>query len=478
MSSQENTMACPLCGYKTDMEHAILFHVDEFHPEESSPLVADPDLGVSGVGENYITEWESGNDEDAGLFVECSVEGCLKQVSLAELDHHNYLHTIEWNGEAASDSTVASAEDQEYRSPYSRPDDVARSSRRHYRERAQSPEDHDSAVDAWKKIFGLSQPKKLKDSPNSPIDARTSRKRLGKSELGKHAYENQMPGSLITMLKKGKYKSAEGIIPALARLLEQNPLTEYAYLCHPAVQHISKLRNEGSFCGYRNIQMLSSYIVGARVEGAEKLRNRIPSIFRIQDYIENAWDMDINASGRIETGGIKGTRKYIGTSEAQAMFVSLKIPCEAEAIKFHEQGSAEAALFAYVRQYFESAPLESSEKVRCTTLPPIYFQHRGHSLTIVGLERLVSGSLKLLVFDPMLLDSWGVARLAERLRRHGDAKGGKAKVRSPIHQSSDNALRLYRRGHSYLRKYHEFELLKLNVDSIPNNDDKRQVDPS
>lgn len=64
--------------------------------------------------------------------------------------------------------------------------------------------------------------------------------------------------------------------------------------------------------------MLSSYIVGAHVEGSEALDNRVPSIFRIQDYIENAWDMGINASGRVETGGIKGTRKYIGTPEVRS----------------------------------------------------------------------------------------------------------------------------------------------------------------
>ena len=60
--------------------------------------------------------------------------------------------------------------------------------------------------------------------------------------------------------------------------------------------------------------------------------------------IEQAWDMGFNSSGRIETGGIKGTRKYIGTPEvyftstptgyvtnvtsntkAQALFLSLGI---------------------------------------------------------------------------------------------------------------------------------------------------------
>lgn len=31
--------------------------------------------------------------------------------------------------------------------------------------------------------------------------------------------------------------------------------------------------------------------------------------------IEHAWDLGYNDSGREETGGIKGSRKYIGTPE-------------------------------------------------------------------------------------------------------------------------------------------------------------------
>jgi hypothetical protein len=73
--------------------------------------------------------------------------------------------------------------------------------------------------------------------------------------------------------------------------------------------------NAGGFCGYRNIQMMTSYIISSQSPGHEVFKGRIPSIFRIQDYIENAWDLGINAQGRIETGGIRGTRKYIGTPD-------------------------------------------------------------------------------------------------------------------------------------------------------------------
>ena len=50
-------------------------------------------------------------------------------------------------------------------------------------------------------------------------------------------------------LKKVKVRpnQASGILPVLAQLLEQDPYTEYTYLCHPAVRHVSKLRMEGKW---------------------------------------------------------------------------------------------------------------------------------------------------------------------------------------------------------------------------------------
>lgn len=38
-------------------------------------------------------------------------------------------------------------------------------------------------------------------------------------------------------------------------------------------------------------------------------------MLELQDMIERAWDMGFNSHGRIVTGGIRGTRKHIGTSE-------------------------------------------------------------------------------------------------------------------------------------------------------------------
>lgn len=61
--------------------------------------------------------------------------------------------------------------------------------------------------------------------------------------------------------------------------------------------------------------MLVSHLTATQKAGSEQFGTDFPSIFQIQDLIENAWDMGINPQGRVETGGIKGSRKYIGTPE-------------------------------------------------------------------------------------------------------------------------------------------------------------------
>lgn len=114
--------------------------------------------------------------------------------------------------------------------------------------------------------------------------------------------------------------SLPGISDVLRKLLAQNQDVETAYLCHSAVRYIGKINIKGkdegnNFCGYRNIQMLSSYIVATKPEFLKPFGDAIPTIWAMQDMIEEAWDHGFNESGRVETGGIKGTRKHIGTPE-------------------------------------------------------------------------------------------------------------------------------------------------------------------
>lgn len=109
-----------------------------------------------------------------------------------------------------------------------------------------------------------------------------------------------------------------GVIPILAQLSALDRTVKEAYYCHPSTLHVGKTPKEGSFCGYRNIQMLISYIQGAKAQGHEEFPGRLPGVLKLQELIERAWDKDINHIGRIQTGGIKDTRKYIGTPEVRS----------------------------------------------------------------------------------------------------------------------------------------------------------------
>lgn len=123
-------------------------------------------------------------------------------------------------------------------------------------------------------------------------------------------------------------------------------------------------------------------------------------------------------------------------------------------------------MFKAVESYFRQGAGNDTSKVSPTALPPIYFQHRGestsllryatsgdadscyigHSLTIVGFERSKEGQPNLLVFDPSFRDSSVVRGLVGRTVRQPESKVG-------------NMLDAYRRGNKYLCKYSEFEVL-------------------
>ena len=120
-------------------------------------------------------------------------------------------------------------------------------------------------------------------------------------------------GNIVSM--ESVANEIRGTMGVLAQLCEQDRTLSRAYLCHPDVRHVVKMSKEGGFCGYRNIQMMLSFVQDAQSQGYQRLQGKLPSILQLQDSIENAWDMGFNSTGRVETGGIKGTRKYIGTPE-------------------------------------------------------------------------------------------------------------------------------------------------------------------
>lgn len=120
----------------------------------------------------------------------------------------------------------------------------------------------------------------------------------------------------LEALDQSSAESAPTLVPVIARLIDRDDSVTKAYLCHPCVRYIGKIKGEGShFCGYRNIQMVVSYLLNIRPDPLEGLKGRMPSVLDLQVMIEDAWECGMNAYGMVQTGGIRDTRKHIGTPE-------------------------------------------------------------------------------------------------------------------------------------------------------------------
>ncbi|KAL1793589.1 hypothetical protein ACET3X_008571 [Alternaria dauci] len=294
--------------------------------------------------------------------------------------------------------------------------------------------------------------------------------RLGKSELGPYAWENRMPRWLHDQLEAGPKITAvnrigrdgrlikhdqvqnetPGIIPILAQLSALDRSVKQAYYCHPSTLHVGKTPSEGGFCGYRNIQMLLSYIQGAKAQGYEEFPGRLPTVLKMQDHIEDAWDKGINQIGRVQTGGIRDTRKYIGTPEAQAFFLNSEINCAVEQFSDNKDRgiAAHELLLAAMERYFARAAVSDGSNVNKTLLPPIYLQQPGHSISVIGFERHFNDSCNLVVFDPMYHTSPAMHKLLGRKN---------------IRTARPEVLHAYRRGVGKLRKYAAYEILMLTA---------------
>ena len=344
----QETLSCPFCDFVDHDSYFLLQHVELIHPEGGdSPFIVKefPNETAPGSSDAARSLAEGTHDEsstDPEKYVSCP-HGCGEQILQAEVSIHTDFHmaerlaideadglevptAIEISSGSSNDETAIDDITNRFSSDLPRvlrnrkqPSPLRKSNRWSFREF----------------LLGSTSlpPRKAIQKTLAPKDGKV--KRLGTSELGPYAHERQMPGWLRLMLEEGAkvtvtnkiglndslarveaaVNETPDLVQILARLSELDPTVERAFYCSTGVRHIVKLKGEGGFCGYRNIQMLISYIRAAGGTGQEHFKNKIPSIIQIQDMIERAWDMGFNSSGKIETGGIRGTRKYIGTPE-------------------------------------------------------------------------------------------------------------------------------------------------------------------
>ncbi|OAG05697.1 DUF1671-domain-containing protein [Paraphaeosphaeria sporulosa] len=500
MTGSTELLECPLCDFTvlpTD-DYIIQLHFEQVHTTDSPfrieddpedehppPLPRRPRTALSTTD----AQLTPASDEDQNT-VECPEPDCGESIPLSDFNEHLDYHAAEslsfdeTTGEYRSKNRAKmhGPKPSAHHAGSSKPsflehnlnielpdalrrhnDHARRSKKRGQRGRSDTMSSEKSTLSRSIQTFNpFAQPNRVKP-PSSNC-------RLGRAELGPYAWEDRMPKWLHDQLAAGpkitlvnrigrdgrliKQESVQnetpGIIPILAQLSALDRTVKEAYYCHPSTLHIGKTPKEGGFCGYRNIQMLFSYIQGSRAQGHKDFPGRTPGILKLQDLIERAWDKGINTIGRQQTGGIRDTRKYIGTPEAQALFLSAEIDCAVQMFSDNRDGSIEAhdSLLAAIERYFAQAAVSDGSNVYKTLLPPIYLQQPGHSITIVGFERRRDGTGNLMVFDPMYSTSPAMHKLI-----------GRKDIKAP----RPEVLYAYRRVAKQLRKHAAFEILMLTA---------------
>lgn len=245
-----------------------------------------------------------------------------------------------------------------------------------------------------------------------------------------------------------------GFIPLLKNSLECDA-GKSTSLLSGYVDHFQTLEFEdvGWGCGWRNIQMLTSHLLVQSQEAREVLfggAGSVPDIPSLQRWLETAWEKGFDIAGSNDFNGkIYGKPSWIGTTECAALFRSFGL--RGRIVDFssstHDYGSSSVAnrkktvqvigpmdkylnkpdadagsssnnnreksmvkghqlLVNWVWSYFSDNMISKSScnRVVVTEKSPLYFQHDGHSRTIVGiqLKSLPNGmqEYNLLILDP------------------------------------------------------------------------------
>lgn len=480
---------CPFCNSIQGDEYIIQLHIEEFHTEDSPFVPQRGEASTSAHGTHASLSSQSMPDD---LWTKCTRRGCGEYIQLSAIDEHLDFHAAADLSEMDNGELAPPLPPRRSVSPSASPPPPLRTSigrelseqckarlekqRSKIKERgkesslahrssiSQAKDERRSTASSLLSYFSGTSTA-LTRSNLRALQAPQNPGRLGKRELGPHAYEKSMPSGVRKALIYGAeaqftqrigsdgklytHRSVPnetcGLPRAIADLCALEANTAATYLCHPSTKHVYKIECDGNFCGFWSSQVVLTYIQHVDREGPQSM----PHVIEMQSIIEDAWKNGICAYDKVQTGGILNTRKWIGTTEALAFFTQIGVKVDALTFKDgedeHEKSGVEA-LLDYIEAFYMSG-MDTAEKVgtsHITHLPPIYFQRFGHSMTIIGIERLQDGCRNLLVFDSSFATSTPMLRLTEGRR-----------ARALV----GDLLTPYRRSDQALSKWDEFEIL-------------------
>ncbi|XP_016578105.2 zinc finger-containing ubiquitin peptidase 1 isoform X1 [Capsicum annuum] len=299
------------------------------------------------------------------------------------------------------------------------------------------------------------------------MQCETSSRKNQESSSSKFEAKNCSPGVNGVTEKPGILSSVkinethpqigQGLMDLLRNCLELETEKTTTILCD-FVDHFQSIPSEdfGWGCGWRNIQMLSSHLLKQRQEARAVLyagSGFVPDILSLQRWLEIAWERGFDKQGSEDFDkAIYGKRNWIGTTECATLFrsfglrarivdfVSREIGIRASGVgkcvgkmapqvygpmdkylskKKNDVSEAvstsydvkvkpkvQQALIDWVWNYFSDNKFTKSGNhgIRVSQKAPLYFQHDGHSRTIVGIQIKCqsNGAMQytLLILDP------------------------------------------------------------------------------
>lgn len=229
--------------------------------------------------------------------------------------------------------------------------------------------------------------------------------------------------SLVLLQKNEVFYKVEGdLMIMLRRCLELESDSSKTVLCGYIDHFQSTVPHDvGWGCGWRNIQMLSSHLIRQRQEARQSLYGGsgfVPNIESLQRWLELAWAKGFDTVGSDDFDQkVYGTRNWIGTTECAALLRSFGL--RARIVDFSSRKTTRAygpmdmflskgkldlsssekesflsdkvkghqVLAQWIWNYFSSSNVDKSgNHVVLSEKSPLYFQHDGHSRTIVGIQ--------------------------------------------------------------------------------------------
>ncbi|CAA6656457.1 unnamed protein product [Spirodela intermedia] len=243
---------------------------------------------------------------------------------------------------------------------------------------------------------------------------------------------------IVSSQTRGSFHKVEGgLMMLLSRCLDMESDNVKSVICG-YVDHFqsTEIEDFGWGCGWRNIQMLSSHLLMERQEAKEVIfggSGFVPDIPSLQRWLELAWERGFDGLGAKSFNyKIAGSTKWIGATECATLFLkssesSADLGKKAKRKEKDVHGPMDKfllhtvmhdksrhashtngpqVLVDWVWNYFNSGVSgQCSHQVSISEKMPLYFQHNGHSRTIVGIQvkkgtQGMPDVYSLLVLDP------------------------------------------------------------------------------